>query len=196
MGQCNEDQPPVLLFIAIMASHTDWIREAIALLSDEFGRVISQAPPYEFDQFTAYYATEFGTGLKKTIIALNRLIPPEHLMAIKRRTNEWEATFQNAAVPSLQPIARRVNLDPGYVNLSKVVLATTKDHAHRIYIGQGIFEEITLTYRKKEGFLPNPWTYPDYAAQDRLAFFNSLRQNYLGMLHPADPAQENASAYP
>ena len=194
MGQCREHQPPVMLFIAIMATRMDWIEEAIGLLGNQFGPIIAQATPYDFDQFTLYYAPEFGTGLRKTIIALNNLILPENLISIKRQTNEWEAGYQPQGAPTPEFPLRRINLDPGYLSLSKVVLATTKDHAHRIYMGQGIFEEITLIYRKKEGFRPNPWTYPDYRAQDRLDFFNGLRQQYLAMLRFDDTAQKEKSA--
>ena len=76
---------------------------------------------------------------------------------------------------------RRVNLDPGYVSLSKMVLATTKDYSHRIYLGQGIYAEVTLHYRHG-AFHPWEWTYPDYASQRYLDIFGHIRDIYVAQL--------------
>jgi hypothetical protein len=97
---------------------------------------------------------------------------PADLAEIKLRTNALEAE----AVRTLDlGVERPVNLDPGYLTPSKLVLASTKDHAHRIYLRDGIYAEITLQYRKKT-FQPWPWTFPDYRSDGYIAFFNEVRE--------------------
>ncbi len=76
-------------------------------------------------------------------------------------------------------LRRRVNLDPGYLIASKLVLATTKDFAHRIYLGQGIYGEVTLNYRRGQGWQPHPWTYADYRSPLALEFFALVRKEVL-----------------
>jgi hypothetical protein len=76
---------------------------------------------------------------------------------------------------------RRINLDPGYVDLSKLVLATTKNHQHRLYLGQGVYGEVTLRFTRKS-FRPWEWTYPDYRSEHYVQFFNEVRNTYLEQL--------------
>src|SRR5437899_9932068 len=97
------------------------------------------------------------------------------LAAVKHMTNRLEARW---STPQGQ---RRVNIDPGYLDLAKVVLASTKDHSHRLYIGDGIFAEVTLRYRQHT-FQPWEWTYPDYRVPTTLAFFQQLRERYKAQL--------------
>ena len=73
--------------------------------------------------------------------------------------------------------SRPLNLDPGYITLAKLVLASTKDHSHRIYLGQGIYAEITLDL-SRGGWQPSEWTYPDYRRADFHQFFVHCR-DYL-----------------
>jgi hypothetical protein len=77
------------------------------------------------------------------------------------------------------PDERPLNLDPGYITLAKLVLASTKDHAHRIYLSQGIYAEITLNYRAGS-WQPLPWTYPDYRRSDFQEFFTNCREYLKG----------------
>jgi hypothetical protein len=75
-------------------------------------------------------------------------------------------------------------LDPGYVTLAKMVLATTKDFAHRLYLGDGIYAESTLRFRKKQ-FEPWEWTYPDYRTDEYREFFGRVRECYKDKLATA-----------
>ena len=77
-------------------------------------------------------------------------------------------------------VPRPINIDPGYVTPAKLVLATTKDRAHRIYLGRGIYAEVTLTYAKK-AFQSMPWTYPDYRSEPYRRFFEQVRRDALEM---------------
>jgi hypothetical protein len=179
MARCNENQTPVRLFFALMTRLPELFEECEETLAEEFGPVDLRGEIYEFDEMTEYYAKEFGAGLRKKMISVGRLIALEDLVVVKRRTNEIEDQMARRAAPGVPESPRVVNIDPGYLSLSKVVLATTKDNAHRLYMGRGIFEEVTLTFRRRsEGYEPNPWTYKDYRDPARLEFFNRLRGVY------------------
>ena len=119
-----------------------------------FGPVDRESERYAFS-FTDYYDEEMGQGLSKQIISFTRLIDKEGLAAAKRQTNEIEAL---SAAGRDGRRCRNVNIDPGYVSDSKLVLASTKNFSHRIYVGQGIFAEVTLRYLRKAGFTPLEWT--------------------------------------
>jgi hypothetical protein len=116
-----------------------------------------------------------GADLKKQFIACERLIDPGELARIKRETNHWEAEY---ATLGRHPEPRPLNLDPGYITPAKLVLASTKDHAHRIYLKDGIFAEVTLAFRHHQ-WQPMEWTYPDYRRADYQAFFTRCREYLL-----------------
>ena len=117
----------------------------------------------------------------KTFWAFERLIDPGMLADIKQQTNAWEAEY---AALARHPEPRPLNLDPGYIGLGKLVLASTKDHAHRIYLGQGIYAEVTLYY--KDGrWQHRDWTFADYRRGDYQAFFEECRENLKRRLRTA-----------
>ena len=120
--------------------------------------------------FTDYYSKELGENLLRKFLAFERLIEPERLAVIKLFTNQLECRFSEGG-------KRRINLDPGYLDSAKLVLATTKNCDHRIYIGHGIFAEVTLHFRGKS-FRAWEWTYPDYATPEYIAIFNQIRTLY------------------
>jgi hypothetical protein len=119
-----------------------------------------------------------GTGLTRVYLAFEPLTPPADLALAKHTAHRLEAAWCTASGQ------RRVNVDPGYLDLAKVVLATTKDYTHRLYIGAGIFAEVTLRYQHKS-FQPWEWTYPDYRELETIAFFNRLREHYRLQLRQA-----------
>jgi len=123
---------------------------------------------------TDYYGREFGADLMRRVYTFAQLVDPGTLADIKLETNELESHW------SLEG-RRLVNLDPGYVSLAKLVLATTKNNAHRVYIGKGIFAEVTLRFRAGH-FTGLEWTYPDYASPDYCALFDGIRSRYLRQL--------------
>ena len=120
---------------------------------------------------TDYYERSMGENLKKTILAYERLIAPERLAELKLQTNAWEDAY---AKLGRHPEPRPLNLDPGYLTLAKFVLATTKDHSHRIYLGQGVYAEVTLHYEKGR-WRHRDWTYPDYRRADYQQFLSRCR---------------------
>ena len=142
-------------------------------LSETFGPTDYESDLLPFDH-TSYYTAEFGEGLTRKIGAFAELVDPARLAEVKRLTNDLEMGWAKEG-------KRRINVDPGYVSPAKLVLATTKDHGHRIYLGQGIYAEVTLCYRNKT-FCPWEWTYPDYASPPYIAIFNHIRELYLAQL--------------
>jgi hypothetical protein len=90
---------------------------------------------------------------------------------MKRQTNDWELEYARQGGHA-EP--RPLNLDPGYLTLAKLVLASTKDHAHRLYLARGIYAEVTLSYKDRQ-WQPHPWTFPDYRRVDYQAFFDRCR---------------------
>ena len=111
-----------------------------------------------------------GKGLTRRFISFSKLIPIQDLYRIKLYTNRLEEKFSVAK-------HRQINIDPGYLDLAKLVLASTKDYAHRIFLRKGIFAEITLTYRQ-DSFSRNDWTYPDYCSKEYIEIFNQIRKLY------------------
>ncbi len=175
MGKIREP-PPVKLIASMFTGDETLLAVARGALTNRFGPVDYQSEILPFRQ-TDYYTREFGPGLVRQIVAFAELIPLRRLAEVKRATNELELTW---AVDG----KRRVNLDPGYVSLGKLVLATTKDYSHRIYLGQGIYAEVTLKYEHGR-FQPWPWTYPDYASERYLEIFGEIRHVYADQLHRA-----------
>jgi hypothetical protein len=148
----------------------DWSREQLQAL---YGATALESPRLAFNE-TRYYDSSMGRGLMRQFFAFQGLIEPEQLAAIKRGSNELEQVYARSA---RHKVARPINLDPGYLTLAKWVLASTKDQAHRIYLAEGIYAEITLQYHAGR-FLPLDWTYPDYRREDYQAFLMRARSEY------------------
>ncbi len=137
------------------------------------GVIDLQSAVFPFD-YTTYYEEELGKGLLRQFASFDRLIDPGELRAIKRETIRLETEMSVGE-------KRTVNVDPGYVNLSTVVLATTKDASYRVYLGDGIYGQATLSYRAG-AFAPFEWTYPDYREAESLRFFGEVRKRFKEQL--------------
>jgi hypothetical protein len=165
---------PVKMIVGLLGGDVDLLRRARQLLVHQYGTVDLES---EFRPFveTDYYTAEMGSGLLRWFLSFERLIRPEALAEIKRHTNELETKIADQCLSAERP--RPVNLDPGYLSLAKLVLATTKDRDHRIYVGSGIYAEVTLHYREG-AWQAWPWTYPDYRKPEYLAWFERVRGVY------------------
>ncbi len=165
---------PVKLFVGLLSGDPDLLRRARQLLAKRWGPVDRESDLLPFDQ-TDYYADEMGPELLRYFVTMEPLIRPDQLPDIKHETNALE---QKIAEECLLPdIPRPVNIDPGYLALNKLVLATTKDASHRIYLGHGMYAEVTLQYRDG-GWQVFPWTYPDYRQELVHKFFEQGRERY------------------
>lgn len=178
MGEVHEPAP-VLLLIAVISRHATAIRWAHETLVQQFGPIALESEAFDFTE-TDYYTATMGPNLKKQFLAFERLIDPSALADIKRQTNDWEAEYA-AAADHDEP--RPLNLDPGYITPAKLVLASTKDHAHRIYLVSGIYAELTLNFRHRH-WKPLEWTYPDYRRDDFQQFFAQCREWLLNCGKP------------
>lgn len=172
MGEAKK-HPAVKLVVGTISGRTSLFDAAQRELSARFGPLDYESAlmPWEF---TDYYSRELGENLLRKFLGFEGLIDPERLAEIKLFTNQLEARFSEGG-------ARRINLDPGYLDSAKLVLATTKDRDHRIYIGQGIFAEVTLHFQRGS-FRAWEWTYSDYATPEYVAIFNQIRALYREQL--------------
>ncbi len=159
--------PAALAFAATLALDPSRGREAIALLSRDLGPVAAESGPIPFET-TDYYAEEMGGPLVRRIAVFRDPFDPLRLPEEKRRVMEIERSGSG------DDGRRRVNVDPGYLTLRKVVLASRKDASHRILVADGVFAETTLAYHHGS-FTPYPWTYADYRRSDVVEFFNRAR---------------------
>ena len=143
---------------------------AAARLSGRLGRVAAACEPYAFDH-TRYYEKEMGSPLFKQILVFEDSVDAGSLPDLKHFTNALELDLAENG-------RRRVNCDAGYLAPARLVLASTKDFAHRLYLGLGIYGEVTLLYQGGT-FTPLPWTYPDFREKACLDFLNGARRWYL-----------------
>ena len=148
--------------------------DVYAQMEREIGPVVLRSEIMPFVH-TDYYEKEMGAGLARQWCAFGTLVMPDALAGLKQRTNAMEKGYLN------EHAGRSVNIDPGLLSASSVVLASTKNYAHRIYLGQGIYGEVTLIFRHKE-FVPLEWTYPDYREGSALDFFTRARSILMDML--------------
>jgi len=174
-------QRPVLLIAAAFSRHKaalDWAR---ARFEAEWGSIALASPAFDHRE-TTYYEKSMGPDLRKMFFAAERLIDPATLPQLKLQANDWEGSYQQQAMHN-EP--RPLNVDPGYLTEAKLVLASTKDRDHRIYLSQGIFAEVTLHFARGD-WQSRPWTYPDYQRSDYHAFFTTCR-DYLRQRYRAIP---------
>jgi Domain of unknown function (DUF4416) len=173
MGKPKEPEP-VKLFMSVMAMEDDIFQQGVKDLRSAFGEAdrISERLPFDL---TDYYTLEMGKPLFRHFVTFERLIPIPILPDIKQATNRLEEKY--AALDG----KRRINIDPGYMCLEHVILATTKGYTHRPYLRDGIYADLTLIYRQKS-FQPLEWTYPDYCQEKVIALFNQFRKEYLESL--------------
>ena len=139
-------------------------------LQDRLGPVDMISAWLDFD-FTTYYEKEMGAPLSRRLVVFKTLVEQTELAVIKRMTNALEQTYKRQG-------QRRINIDPGYLLPERFVLATGKNFTHRIYIGQGIYADLTLIYQKG-AFRTLPWTYPDYADKHLIDFLTLVRKKYM-----------------
>jgi hypothetical protein len=163
----------VKLIAGILAASDALLEQATGALSEQYGSIDSASVATDWTVST-YYCDEMGPTIRRQFLSFERLITADELAAVKLATNDMEERWRTSS-------GRQVNIDPGYVTATKLVLASTKDAAHRIYLGQGIYAEATLLFANGT-FEPHAHTYPDYAAPAAVAFFNGVRATYLHQL--------------
>ena len=168
MGRLTREKP-VKLIIGFIFKELGTYQSAKTMLLRRLGDVDFQSQVIPFTS-TNYYQEEFGLELKKIFLSFKKLILPSQSPDIKILTNKIEEKLSSQG-------HRRVNIDPGYLDLAKLILTSTKDYCHRVYLNKGIFAENTLVYQGKS-FKPWPWTYLDYQTPEYINIFNQIRNIY------------------
>lgn len=143
---------------------------AIPRMAKLLGEIRPAGEPLPFD-WTDYYAAEMGSPLSRRFLVAVDPVRRDSLPGIKVGLEAIERELSVAG-------RRTVNLDPGLVTPENFVLATAKNFTHRVYLGEGVFAELTLEYRGGE-FRPQPWTYPDYASNEVRTLLASVRREML-----------------
>jgi hypothetical protein len=167
----------VNLIIGVLTSIPELLRQLDKTLEEYFGPIDLRSDILPFG-FTDYYNEEMGKGIQRQFYSFEKLIMPDEIATIKVQTNRIEEFIASSKKYSVQ---RPINIDPGYMNESRLILASTKDFSHRIYLRDGIYAEVTLNYRRGryESF---PWTFPDYKSSDYQNFFLMVRELYVKKL--------------
>ncbi|MCE5270034.1 DUF4416 family protein [bacterium] len=145
---------PVKLFAAILYSEESLLERARERLSGLYGPEDFVSEPFPFEH-TDFYEAEMGAGLKRIFVAWERLVHPGALAQSKLATDRIE---RELAAPGGN---RQVNVDPGTLDYQKVVLASFKYMGQKIFIGEGVWADLTLYYRKG-GWAKFEWTFPDF----------------------------------
>jgi hypothetical protein len=172
------DPPKVKYFLAAFGRDVDLLAKATETLGQTFLEGVLGQPDHTSNPRpiveTTYYDREMGSGLVKIYLSWPNLLPPDQLVPLKLWAMSLERTL---AENQGDKVNRRVNLDPGYVFGGGLVLATGKYAGHRLYLGQKIWGELTLFYRR--GFQALPWTYRDYRDPEIMSLLNEMRKTYL-----------------
>ena len=162
---------PVLLILSAFSRYPEAIEWGKQRAEQAWGKVALESELFDHRE-TSYYEATMGPDLKKAFFTFERLVDPAGLVEWKEASNSWEMEYQRLGKHTE---ARPLNLDPGYLTEAKLILASTKDRDHRIYLDRGIFAENTL-YFTRGAWQVRPWTYPDYQRADYHAFFGRCRE--------------------
>jgi len=176
---------PVKLICGVLYSDEARSGRALELLAERYGRVDYRSPLFPFT-ITEYYTTEMGAPIWRFFCAFEPLIDPGRLARIKIDCNALER--------ELAADGRRcVNLDPGYMDYDKVVLASAKYKPHKIYLDLGIYADATLHYEKGR-YHPAPCAFPDFKSGEYGETFLAIRARYKGQLRKELAGRHRESA--
>ena len=143
-------------------------------IESQFGRMDFCSEAFEFVE-TDYYEEEMGKDLRRRYLSLETLMVPDQLVHYKQLSNLWEEEFSVEG-------RRTVNIDPGYLGPANLVLASSKHFSHRLYLGRGIYADVTLIYAHGT-YQDLPWTYPDYCHhKDVFITIHSLFKKQLNLM--------------
>ena len=160
------------LIIGVIYHDERILDEAMKILTDEFGEIDLVSEEFSFSgEFSSYYDDELGGEGMRRIYSFKNTVSPDMQADIKIRTNEIEAQFSEDG-------KRKINLDPGFINHGRLMLATTKETGFRIPLKDGIYTELTLFYARG-AWQKFPWSYRDYQSERVQHFLTKVRSIYL-----------------
>jgi len=165
------------LISSLFSSQLNLIDQVILEMEGLFGPTDWISPGLFFDR-TQYYKKEMGWPLHRRFISFKNLVRPEDVVEIKCKTNVLEEKYSESG-------RRKINIDPGYVALERMILATGKNYTHRIYLSKGIYADLTLIFQRGS-FSPLAWTYKDYRDPVIIGYFNDVRERYKRQIRGID----------
>jgi hypothetical protein len=168
--------------VSLISRERGSLDRALRELEPRFGPADWKSRLLPFDR-TRYYEREMGGPLVRRFAAFQRLVRPEEMVGDKLETARLEDRHKEDG-------RRTVNVDPGYISLERLVLATGKNYTHRIYLSRGVYADLTLVFHRRS-FRPLPWTYPDYADQEAIEMFNEIRARYKMQLRGLGSEEED-----
>ena len=171
---------PVKLICGLIFGSHDMYERSEAALVQQYGELDIRSPVFTFD-FTDYYEKQMGRDLKRAFLSFRDLRSPTELSSIKIGTISLEGELREEAGSDL----RVINLDPGYLTASALIMATTKDFAHRVPLQEGIYAHLELLFGKKE-VRTLDWTYPDFRSRAYQDFFLEVLRVYLDQIRIID----------
>lgn len=167
---------PVKPFFGLLYTDAEVYEKLRQRIESQFGAVDFTSDEIPFDH-SDYYTEEMGEGLTRRFLSLETLISPDEIVHHKQLAQLWEEE-------NMRDGSRAINIDPGYIGPSQLVLTTAKKYAHRVYLGRGVYLDLNLIYQKG-GFHDLPWTYPDYSAHKDL--FKQMRDIYAKQYLSSQP---------
>ena len=169
---------PAKLIVGIISSQRTYFERTEKELQALFGPADLKSPSFPFD-LTNYYEEQMGTNLERVFLSFVGLVAPETLSALKIQTNALEQKIRQESGKDF----RMVNIDPGILTASALIMATAKDFSHRIPLFQGIYGHLEFLFTK-QGIRTLDWTYPDFKREGYQKFFLDVRRIYLGQVKP------------
>jgi len=170
MSELNEPLKANLT-ISVMFRNEALLEETRGILERKYGEIDAISEVYDFSSISPYYDPEMGSGIKKIVFSFKEPVPRDTLKDVKLFCVELEKRYSGNG-------NRLVNLDPGLVTLENFILATGKNYSHRIYLGSGVFAEVTLMFGKKSVIKELPWSYRDYLYEPARSFLLEVRELY------------------
>ena len=172
-------QSKAVLIIACMYKTHECYKKSLLLLRNEFGKESHISEEFDFS-YSNYYSKEMGDNLKKKIIVFDKMIARDYLVKVKKITDKIEINLS-------ENDRRNINLDPAILTLENFILATNKNFTHRIFLSENVFADLTLIYKKSEGYTSLPWTYSDYSSEHIKNFLNDTRKIFYDRLLADSP---------
>ncbi len=166
---------PANLTISVMFQDEALLNEVKALFEEKYGAIDMVSPYYNFSDISEYYDPEMGRDIRKVVFSFKNLLPRDEIRFVKIFADEIEHRYLK------EDGSRLINIDPGLVSLENFILTTGKNFTHRIYLGDGVFAEVTLQFSKTD-IKELPWSYKDYLFEPAKSFLLKIRENYRGKL--------------